>query len=124
MIIRVFLVEDSPAVRENVAAALEELAPVEIVGSADDEPMAASWIRAHPGVCDILVIDIFLRRGSCLDLLKQFRSMQTMSKVVFSNYATPQMRHKCIELGADKVFDKSTEIEGLLTYCTTFGTHR
>jgi hypothetical protein len=37
--------------------------------------------------------------------------------VVLSNYATPDMRRKCLQLGADKVFDKSNEIDGLINYC-------
>ena len=27
------------------------------------------------------------------------------------------MRRKCLELGADKVFDKSNEIDALIQYC-------
>ena len=37
--------------------------------------------------------------------------------VVLSNYATEGMRTKCFELGADRVFDKSNDIEALLLYC-------
>ena len=37
--------------------------------------------------------------------------------IVYSNYATTAMRQRCLELGADAVFDKSTEIEQLLEYC-------
>jgi len=37
--------------------------------------------------------------------------------VVLSNYATPDMRRKCLELGADRVFDKSNEIDALIQYC-------
>jgi DNA-binding NarL/FixJ family response regulator len=37
--------------------------------------------------------------------------------VVLSNFATPDMRSKCLELGADQVFDKSNEIEALIQYC-------
>ena len=36
---------------------------------------------------------------------------------MLSNYATPDMRRKCLQLGADKVFDKSNEIDALITYC-------
>jgi DNA-binding NarL/FixJ family response regulator len=39
--------------------------------------------------------------------------------VVISNYATPDMRRKCIELGATQVFDKSTEIDALIAYCSS-----
>jgi len=37
--------------------------------------------------------------------------------VVLSNHATPEMRDRCMELGADCVFDKSNEIDELLMYC-------
>jgi len=38
---------------------------------------------------------------------------------VLSNYTTPEMRLKCLALGADEVFDKSHELEALLRYCGT-----
>jgi len=41
-----------------------------------------------------------------------------MNMVVLSNYATPDMRRKCLDLGASRVFDKSNEIDSLITYCT------
>jgi DNA-binding NarL/FixJ family response regulator len=41
----------------------------------------------------------------------------TAKLVVLSNYATPDMRRKCLELGADRVFDKSNEIDALILYC-------
>jgi DNA-binding NarL/FixJ family response regulator len=43
---------------------------------------------------------------------------QPCKLVVLSNYATPDMRRKCLQLGADKVFDKSNEIDGLISYCS------
>ena len=42
---------------------------------------------------------------------------QGRSLVVLSNYATKDIRRKCLELGADRVFDKSTEIDALIQYC-------
>ena len=38
--------------------------------------------------------------------------------VVLSNYATKDMRAKCLALGAQRVFDKSTEIDALIQYCS------
>ena len=117
MTLRVFLVEDSPVIRENLAAAMEELAPVQIVGFADDEPAAMNWIAANPEGVDLLVIDIFLKRGSGLEVLRAASKLTKACKVVLSNYATPDMRRKCLELGADRAFDKSNEIEALIAYC-------
>jgi hypothetical protein len=39
--------------------------------------------------------------------------------IVLSNHATNDIRWRCRQLGADAVFDKSTEIELLLDYCLT-----
>ena len=117
MTLRVFLVEDSPVIRENLAAAMEELAPIQVVGFADDEPAATNWIAANPEGVDLLVIDMFLKRGSGFDVLRAASKFTKAGKVVLSNYATPDMRRKCMELGADRVFDKSNEIEALVAYC-------
>jgi hypothetical protein len=37
--------------------------------------------------------------------------------VVLSNNATRDIRWRCEQLGADAVFDKSTEIDELVDYC-------
>jgi hypothetical protein len=37
--------------------------------------------------------------------------------VVLSNYATPDIRNRCAQLGVDAVFDKSNEIDALMDYC-------
>jgi len=120
MTLRVFLVEDSAVIRDNLTAALEELAPVEIVGFAEDEATAAAWILANRERCDLVVIDLFLRRGSGLELLRETATLTEVRKLILSNYATPDMRRKCLELGADRVFDKSNEIEALVDYCMRF----
>jgi DNA-binding NarL/FixJ family response regulator len=117
MTIRIFLVEDSQVIRENLAATLEELAPVQIVGFSDNGPAATAWIAADPEGIDLLVIDLFLKRGSGLDVLRAAAKMTQARTVVLSNYATPDMRRKYLDLGADRIFDKSNEIEALVAYC-------
>ena len=116
--LKAFIVEDSPVIRENLIAALEEMAPVKVVGTAEDEPAAVKWLAAGAHECDIVIIDIFLRRGSGLGVLRAANDLRkNMSLVVLSNYATPDMRRKCLELGASRVFDKSNEIDALILYC-------
>ena len=41
----------------------------------------------------------------------------TQKMVVLSNHATNDVRWRCAQLGADAVFDKSTEIDALVDYC-------
>ena len=112
--LKAFIVEDSPVIRENLVAALEEMAPIEVVGTAEDEFGAVRWLNEN--MCDLAVVDIFLKSGSGLGVLKA-ASAKPVRLVVLSNYATPDMRRKCMELGADRVFDKSNEIDALILYC-------
>jgi DNA-binding NarL/FixJ family response regulator len=37
--------------------------------------------------------------------------------IILSNYVNPSVRKRCAQLGVDAVFDKSTEIDGLVDYC-------
>jgi DNA-binding NarL/FixJ family response regulator len=116
--LKTYIIEDSPVIRENLIATLEELAPVEVIGCAADETTAVQWLFRHGASCDLIIVDIFLKSGSGLGVLSTFDLRNTSAQVVvLSNYATPDMRRKCIELGADKVFDKSNEIDSLVTYC-------
>lgn len=116
--LKTYIVEDSPVIRENLVATLEELAPVEVVGTAEDEASAAVWLSVNAQLCDLVIVDIFLKSGSGLGVLASPHLRTTRAKlVVLSNYATADMRRKCLELGADKVFDKSNEIDSLVNYC-------
>jgi len=116
--LRTYIVEDSPVIRENLIATLEELLPLRVVGTAEDEATAVQWLAepAHP--VDLLIVDIFLKAGTGLGVLRAAAGLpQCRHVVVLSNFATPDMRSKCLELGADQVFDKSNEIDALIRYC-------
>ena len=114
--IKTFIVEDSSVVRENLIAALEESAPVEVIGVAEDEAGAIAWLTGNQ--CDLVIVDIFLRSGTGLGVLKGIGALTGDTKrVVLSNHATPDIRAKCLQLGADEVYDKSNELEQMLYYC-------
>ncbi|NMM07447.1 response regulator [Polaromonas sp.] len=118
MKMRTFVVEDNATIRENLICTLEELAPVQTVGMADCEEEGAAWLNGHDGQWDLAIVDLFLKKGSGLRILEACRRRGALQKmVVFTNYATREMRVRCAQLGVDAVFDKSTEIENLLAYC-------
>jgi DNA-binding NarL/FixJ family response regulator len=119
--IKTYIVEDSPVIRENLIATLEELAPVEVVGTADAESAATFWLGRHAADCDLVIVDIFLKSGSGLGVLASPHLRDAKAKlVVLSNYATADMRRKCLSLGADEVFDKSNDIDSLVSYCIAY----
>lgn len=118
MKMRTFLVEDNHTILENLVSTLEELAPVEAIGRADSEEEGAAWLNGHSEQWDLAIVDLFLKKGSGLGILEACRAREEQQKlVVFSNYATNEMRLRCAELGVDAVFDKSTEIDALVSYC-------
>jgi DNA-binding NarL/FixJ family response regulator len=123
--LQVFLVEDSPTIRRNLVAALEELAPVQVVGWADDAAGALSELQRQPPPCDLVIVDVFLRGGSGLDVLRALqRAGSPLRRVVLTNYAAPQLRDDCLALGAECVFDKSRDVEALAAYCDTLAAAR
>lgn len=117
--LRTYIVEDSAVIRESLIDLLEESVPVEVVGTAEDELTALNWIDKRSNACDLIIVDIYLKGGSGLGILKAGAGVckRPAKWVVFSNHATPEMRSRCLELGADCVFDKSNEIDELLLYC-------
>lgn len=116
--LNIYLVEDSPVIRENLIDTLEELVPVQVVGAADDEATALRWLANPSHPVDLVIVDIFLKGGTGLGVLRAAQALpQRHRLVVLSNFATPTMRRKCLALGADRVFDKSNEIDALIEYC-------
>jgi two-component system, OmpR family, response regulator len=116
MTFRAFIVEDSSTIRDNLTDTLKELAQVEPVGTADGEHDAKRWLARNEW--DLAITDLFLREGSGLNVLEACRHRKPHQKVVvLSNHSSADVRWRCRQLGADAVFDKSTELEALVDYC-------
>ena len=117
MRLKIFLVEDNAVIRDNLAASMEEMVHAKVVGSATTEADATAWLQAHPDDWDLAVVDLFLLQGNGLGVLNSCRERRPDQKmVVFTNYATPVMRERCLAWGANAVFDKSNEIEAFMKY--------
>lgn len=118
--IKTYIVEDSPIILDNLVTALEELTPVQVVGSSDNEHAAVQWLLQPGHECELVVVDIFLRSGSGLGVLAAAaRAGHSARRVVLTNYASQDMRQRCLALGAHRVFDKSKEVEEMLAYCAS-----
>jgi DNA-binding NarL/FixJ family response regulator len=120
--LRCFLVEDNAVIRQNLIATLEEMLTVEVIGTAEGEPEALRWMSSARQGCDLLIVDLFLKEGSGFGVLARAQElMPEVHRVVLSNYATPDIRLRCLALGAERVFDKSAELEDLLDHCGALG---
>lgn len=116
--VRVLLVEDSTLLLRSLATTLQEFVNVQVVATARSEEVALKLMRASPDAFDLIVIDIFLSSGSGLGVIRAARTLNMPARiVVLSNYATLDVRKRCVGLGADRVFDKSRQIEDFVAYC-------
>jgi DNA-binding NarL/FixJ family response regulator len=116
--LKTFIVEDNATIRENLIGTLEELTCVQAVGTAETELEGRQWLTQNQGDWNLAIVDLFLRQGTGLGVLEACQGRQTNQKViVLSNYATADIRQRCAQLGVDAVFDKSNEIDALVSYC-------
>ena len=113
MAARVFLVEDNPLVGKCLTASFEDQGAI-VVGQARDEESATAWLDEHPGDWDVMVLDLFLVRGSGLGVLRGLAGKKAEQKIfIASNYITADMRRQCQALGANGVFNKLTQTDEL-----------
>ena len=114
MALRVYLVEDSALVFERLVELLEEIG-VKLVGNADEATNAIAAIGAlRP---DVVVIDIALREGTGLHVLKEIGELPEEDRpvrIVLTNFSRQWYRDAAMRLGAEYFFDKSSEIPQLI----------
>ena len=109
---KVFIVEDSPAVLERLQDLVREVEHVELVGDAATyETAVAGIIASRP---DVSIMDIKLAddSGSGIDVLGRVRKdLPLMKAVMLSNYVTPQHAKASADAGAEYFLDKSADTE-------------
>ncbi len=113
-----FIVEDNETIRLNLGQMLEEYDCIEPVGHADNELSACRWLNEHQNRWQLVIIDLFLSEGSGFGVLRHCRMRRPHQRaLVLTNYATPKIEQQCRQLGADEVFDKSRDLDALVSWC-------
>ena len=117
MAIKTILVEDNEKIRANLIPTLLDMADLEVVAVAETQDDALRALHEHPN-WQLIVIDMFLREGSGLGVLRGCADRKPYQVAfVLTNYATDEMRQRCQDAGADGVFDKSLELEAFFKRC-------
>jgi DNA-binding NarL/FixJ family response regulator len=112
----VFIVEDSLAVQSALKELIESVGGWRVAGIACGETPATDWLHKHRREWDLAVLDLLLQEGSGFGLIQRCRAEHPRGHiVVFSEYATPGLKDKCIAIGANAVFLKS-ELPQFLAY--------
>ena len=110
--VKVFLVEDSPILRERLERMLGAIPGAETVGHAPTARGAIAGIEAARP--DAVVLDIQLEEGTGFDVMRAVRPRQPQVRFyVLTNFAHEGYRRMAEKLGARGFFDKSKEIEAL-----------
>jgi DNA-binding NarL/FixJ family response regulator len=110
--LRVLIVEDSKRLREQLGESICAPGRIEIVGYAETEAEALEVLTR--AACDAVVLDLQLRQGNGLAVLKALRSSpagHSVTVIVLTNFAFPHFRDRSLKLGANYFFDKAREYD-------------
>lgn len=107
---QVFVVEDSPAIRQRIEALLGEVPGTSVVGHAAGAAEALRDILATRP--DLVLLDVQLAEGSGFDVLRELHARAPELKVVMlTNYSSDPYRQIAQRFGARAFFDKTREFE-------------
>jgi CheY-like chemotaxis protein len=117
--LRILLVEDSPLLRGRLENMLSQHAAFKVTGLAAAEAEAIEKLDSVP--YDAIVVDVELRPGSGIGVIRQARARNKDVKdgghvwiIVLTNYDLPTVRERCMQAGADHFLDKMREIDQLI----------
>ena len=107
---RIYIVDDSAAIRVRLAEMLSRMESVSVVGEADSAREAVAGIlRARP---DSVLLDLNLMGRTGIDVMRTVHpKAPEIVFVVLTNHAEPQYRRAATEAGAAYFLDKSREFD-------------
>lgn len=123
-LLKIFLIEDSPEIRESLQLTLESEGVMIVVGYADNSPRAIHALQTLE--IDAVIVDINLREGSGLQVLNYLHrngNPKSILRVVLTNQATPLFKRTCEDLGAEYFFDKFLEFDRAVDVLRTRATN-
>jgi DNA-binding NarL/FixJ family response regulator len=107
---KVFIVEDSDIMVERILKKVLSIKGVEVVGISDNEEDA--FINIKSSYPDFLIIDIKLKSGDGINLLKRIKKkIPGATIVMLTSYFMPEFIDKCMAIGADYFFDKAKDFD-------------
>lgn len=124
--LRVFLVEDSLDVRELIIENLSMIPGLVIAGVSESENDALDQLDSL--MCDVLIVDIQLKKGNGISLLRQIseqsKAANSMFKIICSNNASEVFRRAGQQYGVRHFFDKTSEFPQLFALLKDLGANR
>jgi DNA-binding NarL/FixJ family response regulator len=115
---RVAIVDDHPLVREGLRLLISGTSDLEVCGEADSVPAALTLVRDERP--DIMLVDISLRDGYGIDLVRQVAQEEGAPyMLVLSMFDESQFAERALQAGAmgflNKQSSRETVIDGIRT---------
>jgi len=108
--IRVIVADDAETLRSLMVRALERDGRLQVVAEVGDGNAAQQAVRNVPA--DVLLLDLSMPEVSGLDIIDQVASC--LAVVVFTGYGDPELRRRCLTLGAAGFVTKGTSIPSIV----------
>ena len=110
---KVFIADDSLAIRERLTTIIVTIPALELIGEAEDGVEARDAVlNLKP---DLVILDIRMPNRLGIDVLRDIKMDNPKCKVIIlTNYPYPQYRRRCLEEGADYFFEKATEFADVI----------
>lgn len=108
------MVEDSVLLRELMIEAFAAIPGIIVSGHAETEDDAYEQIQKFS--CDILVVDIQLRQGNGISLIRRLLArgeQNAFTRIILSNNVSPAFRQATAQLAPCFFFDKTAEFDAL-----------
>jgi DNA-binding NarL/FixJ family response regulator len=110
---RVLIVDDHPAVREGLAIRLTRQPGLEVCGEADDEGQALKLVATTDP--DIVIVDISLKSGSGIDLIKRIRQRDdSIRMLVWSMHPDSLYAERAMRAGAMGYINKEQATDSIV----------
>jgi two-component system, OmpR family, response regulator len=108
---RLLLVEDSALLRDRLIEMLTLPGVVHVAAAVDTEAAAIGQVETDR--FDVLIIDVELREGSGINVIREARELYGEGEqpliIVLTNYSLQAVRDRCIAAGADYFLDKMSQ---------------
>jgi CheY-like chemotaxis protein len=114
--LRILVVEDSAPVRVRLAEMLTDPGVMRVTATAETEAEACELLNDH--VFDVLVVDVELRQGSGVSVVRRERALRPGPAsqpliIILTNFAMPPSRERCLAAGADHFLEKLGQFDQL-----------
>lgn len=111
--VKILIVDDHPSVREGLALRISLHADLEVCGEADSEEQAITLVKQLKP--ELVLVDISLKSGHGLELIKRIRSMDpTVKMLVISGFQESLYAERACRAGAMGYLNKQESSERMI----------